>query len=123
VTKYYTATEANALLPEVRTLVEELRRAFRGLADPQARALIQRAMTGNGGGPKLQGQLESAGQFEAALKRLQEWGCQLRDAETGLLDFPSLRDGKEVWLCWLPGEEQVAFWHSTDTGYADRQPL
>jgi hypothetical protein len=123
VTKYYTPTEANALLPEVRPVVEELRRAFRGLADPQARALIQRAMTGNGGGAKLQGQLESAGQFEAALKRLQQWECQLRDAETGLLDFPSLRDGKEVWLCWLPGDDKVAFWHSTETGFADRKPL
>lgn len=122
-TRYYTTPEANALLPEVRTVVEELRRAFRGLADPKARALIKRAMTANGGGPELQGQLESAGQFEAALKRLQEWECHLRDPETGLLDFPSLRDGKEVWLCWLPEEERVAFWHSTETGFADRKPL
>ncbi len=121
--KYYTPAEANALLPQVRPLVERVRAAHRKLADPPVRQALRIGARQNGGGATLQGALVSAGVLESALKQLDEWGCVLRDPETGLLDFPALRAGKEIWLCWLPDEERVAFWHATDTGFAGRRPL
>ncbi|MFN8522098.1 MAG: DUF2203 domain-containing protein [Chloroflexota bacterium] len=54
---------------------------------------------------------------------LTDLGVQLKDPSMGLIDFPSLRDGRVVLLCWRLGEPTVAFWHETDTGYAGRQPL
>jgi len=123
VPKYYTPAEANALLPRVRTVVERVRAAHRMLTDPPVQEALRVRVHQNGGGATLQGALESAGFLQSALKQLDEWGCVLRDPETGLLDFPALREGKEVWLCWLPDEDRVAFWHAADTGFAGRRPL
>jgi len=50
-------------------------------------------------------------------------GVQVKDLETGLLDFPSLRDGRVVLLCWRRGETHIAHWHGTDEGYAQRKPI
>ena len=47
----------------------------------------------------------------------------LRDLESGLIDFPSLREGREVYLCWIDGEDEIGFWHELEAGYAGRQPL
>jgi hypothetical protein len=58
-----------------------------------------------------------------AVEELQGFGCELKDPETGLIDFLSLRDGEEVYLCWRLGEERIAFWHHLHTGFAGRQPL
>jgi len=56
-------------------------------------------------------------------EELEDVGCDLKDFELGLVDFPSIRDGREVCLCWKLGEEQVAHWHETNAGYAGRKPL
>lgn len=58
-----------------------------------------------------------------ALEELQTFGCELKDPETGLIDFLSLRDGQEVYLCWKLGEQRIEFWHYLHTGFAGRQPL
>jgi hypothetical protein len=57
------------------------------------------------------------------LEQLADWGIELKDISTGLVDFPALRDGREVYLCWRVGELKVAFWHEIDTGFAGREPL
>ncbi|NLX21545.1 MAG: DUF2203 domain-containing protein [Phycisphaerae bacterium] len=60
----------------------------------------------------------------AALREeLDEIGCELKDYEVGLVDFPSLRDGREILLCWKLGEEHIAHWHEVTTGFADRRPI
>jgi len=57
------------------------------------------------------------------VERVQSYGCQLKDMEMGLIDFPAIRDGREVYLCWKLGEEQIGYWHDVEAGYAGRQPL
>jgi hypothetical protein len=61
--------------------------------------------------------------MRAALMELQATEIVLRDLDRGLIDFPALRDGREVYLCWEEGEDEVAFWHDVDAGYGGRQPL
>ncbi len=60
---------------------------------------------------------------KAKLERIQEIGCQLKDIDAGLVDFPTLYRGKEVYLCWKLGESGIAFWHNVEDGYGGRQPI
>jgi hypothetical protein len=61
--------------------------------------------------------------MRSALADLQEQEIVLRDLDRGLVDFPALREGREVYLCWIEGEDEIAFWHDLDAGYGGRQPL
>jgi hypothetical protein len=62
-------------------------------------------------------------QMGASVARIDGWGITLRDIQAGRIDFPALVNGRQVWLCWRLGEEDVAWWHELDTGFAGRQPL
>ena len=62
-------------------------------------------------------------QIQKHLREVSGRGVIVRDMERGLVDFPSLRDGLEVHLCWVKGEEKVGYWHETDVGFSSRQPL
>ena len=62
-------------------------------------------------------------EMQKALDELDGLGVQLKDIDQGLVDFPSRRDGRVVYLCWRLGEETIAWWHDVDTGFAGRQPL
>ncbi|MGZ6269764.1 MAG: DUF2203 family protein, partial [Candidatus Limnocylindrales bacterium] len=81
-----------------------------GTASPEARRLELR----------MQGLID---QMQAAVSQLDQWSIQLRDIETGLIDFPALVSGRQVWLCWRLGEGQVEWWHELSTGVAGRQRL
>ncbi len=67
--------------------------------------------------------VEAIQSMRDAVEELQEAGCELKDPATGLIDFLSLRDGREVYLCWRLGEDRIRFWHDLATGFAGRQPL
>ncbi|HST52465.1 MAG TPA: DUF2203 domain-containing protein [Pyrinomonadaceae bacterium] len=124
--KLFTVEEANALLPTVRGIVARIRHSYSRVSGAQeaARAAAACAQLGGGGmkdGPAYVAALtelaESAGQLEAL-------GVQLKDFERGLIDFPSMRDGRVVLLCWQSGEgESVEWWHDIEAGFAGRQPL
>jgi hypothetical protein len=62
-------------------------------------------------------------ELQRALGELQAMEIVLRDLERGLVDFPAMRDGREVYLCWEEGESEVAFWHDAESGYGGREPL
>ena len=62
-------------------------------------------------------------QMAAGVARIEAMGITLRDIPDGLVDFPALVNGRQVWLCWQRGEADVAFWHDLDTGFAGRRPL
>jgi hypothetical protein len=62
-------------------------------------------------------------QMAAGVARIETMGITLRDIGDGLVDFPALVSGRQVWLCWRRGEESVGFWHPIDTGFSSRQPL
>jgi len=129
--RHFTPDEANALLDEVRPVAEALvahRRAMAVTATRQAR-LVQR-IAGNGGDfdPQEPRALEEEFKREDAaavrcVKELQALGVLVKDLDRGLVDFPALRGDEEVLLCWQVGEDEVAYWHGVEEGYAGRKPL
>jgi hypothetical protein len=131
VDRTFTSAEANALLPEVEPLAREMVAGRQRLEQAQERqeALAAR-IAGNGGGippselAEAQEEVERAAEEVArCIGAIQELGALVKDLELGLVDFPSVRDGEEVLLCWRLGEEEIAFWHGHDEGYAERKPL
>jgi hypothetical protein len=121
--RHYSLEEAEAALPLVTALLEQMRSAREQLTDSEARAALAEASPGNGGGEA--GRTVSRGflQLRESLIGLRELDVVLRDLERGLVDFPSLREGREVYLCWEEGEEQIGFWHEPDAGFSGRRPL
>jgi hypothetical protein len=127
----FTPAEANSALTEVRPVAERLvavRTRMRELERTQRD--IVTAIGGNGGGYAAgdlnEAQTELVGLADAAVAcvdRLDELGVQIKDLDTGLLDFPALRDGTEVELCWQVGEGAVEHWHGIGEGFAGRKPI
>ena len=119
----YTVEQANAALAWVAERIERLRTAREGLGDEEARAALQEAGPTNGGGEP--GRLVSDAFLEMrnALSELQAMEVVLRDLDRGLVDFPSIREGEEIFLCWEEGEEEIGFWHDLESGYGGRRPL
>jgi Uncharacterized conserved protein (DUF2203) len=121
--RHYSVEQANALLPRLIEVLATLRSASARLGDREARAVLGEAAPGNGGGAAGRTVSEGFLDLRAAVLELREHGILLRDLERGLLDFPALREGREVYLCWQEGEGEVAFWHEPDAGFAGRRPL
>jgi hypothetical protein len=129
--RYFTPSEANELLAEVRPLAESLvehRQGMRLAAERRARLTAR--IAGNGGDldPQEPGELDEQFQREShavtqAAERLERLGVLVKDLDTGLVDFPALHKGEEVLLCWQLGEDEVAHWHGVDEGFAGRKPL
>ena len=117
----FTVQEAEALLPELGAALIQIRQARQGVLAGAEH--IRRSAPANGGGAPGAAYWEAT----ATLRREVEWvlglGVILRDAESGLVDFPSRRDGQPILLCWRLGEERVAWWHGHDSGFAGRRPL
>ena len=67
--------------------------------------------------------MQDFGRFDALIHQIQSAGAQIKDVNIGLLDFPALKDGREVCLCWKHGEGDISFWHEVDEGFAGRQPI
>lgn len=146
VTDFYDIDRANARLPEVRGVLEQLRserrelialrdrlRAARRRTEVPAdgRTLVDEALGDAAGGaaasdsPRvLDARIRAViDQMEAAVARLNAWSVQLRDIEDGLADFPALVNGRQVWLCWQLGEDEIHFWHDLTSGFGGRRPL
>jgi hypothetical protein len=119
--RHYSLEEASALLPRVTELLAAMRSARDRLGDSEARAALAEAS--NGGGQP--GKLVSEGFLELreSMLEFREREVMLRDLDRGLVDFPSLRDGREIYLCWQEGEAEIGFWHEPDTGFAGRRSL
>ena len=121
--RHYTLEEASELLPRVIEIVERMRVARNQLGDREAREALSEAGPTNGGGTP--GRTVSQGFLELrdSMIELRELEVVLRDLDRGLLDFPSVRDGREVYLCWQEGEDAIRFWHEPEAGFGGRQPL
>jgi hypothetical protein len=125
----FTPSEANSALAQVRPLAEQMV-AVRGrlteLEDGQQD--VVRIASGNGssdgvGSARTPEFAELAVEFQRCFDALAELGVQVKDVDEGLLDFPSIRDGEAVLLCWQPGEAAVEWWHGPEDGYAARRPI
>jgi hypothetical protein len=129
--RHFTAEEANAALAGVRPLVEQLVALRREHVVALAREEeLERKVRGNGGGippASLAEATAAAAELARELARLVDeigkCGAQVKDLDSGLVDFPARRRGETVLLCWKLGEEEIRYWHRIEDGFAGRRPL
>jgi hypothetical protein len=121
--RHYTVDQANAALEWVGERLTRLRDARRQLTDEEAREALGEAAPGNGGGGPGRVVSEAFVELQRSLRELQGMEIVLRDLDRGLVDFPAVLDGREVYLCWEEGEDEVGYWHDVEAGYGGRQPL
>jgi hypothetical protein len=129
--RHFTPEEANAALAQIRPLVEqmiELRRSHVEALERQEE--LDGHIRGNGGGIPPAELADTAAEVERlerelahAVDALVDLGVQVKDVDEGLVDFPSLRHGETVLLCWKAGEDDVGYWHTVEDGFAGRRPL
>jgi hypothetical protein len=124
--KLFSADKANALIPVLEPLLEELWAKRRDLAiqllesDPALRAGRPDLLRDR---RKSRAFTELKAEIVRLINRIEAHGCVVKDIDVGLLDFPSMRDGRPVYLCWKAGERELTHWHGTDESFADRKPL
>jgi uncharacterized protein DUF2203 len=123
--RHYTIEQANAVRGWVTERVGRIRRAQAELVAlggraGEAIAALDAASGGSYPGPDVARPLV---ELSRALSELEAVDVVLRDVDKGLIDFPAIRDGEEVYLCWLLDEDEIGFWHHPDAGFAGRQPL
>ena len=130
--RYFTLQQAQELLPKVENEVrqalvlkrehdraeEELNKMMRQIAVAGGMLLDRQAMLGHRARRDA-----TAGRLQEILEDIQQLGCQVKDLEIGLLDFPTLLDGEEVLLCWKLGESTIEFWHGTTEGFRGRKRI
>jgi hypothetical protein len=117
----FTVEEANALLPGLRVSLARIREARQIVLSGGER--IKRNAPTNGGGREGKEYWEALATLRREVEAINEQGIVLRDPENGLIDFPSTRDGQEVFLCWRLDEPDVGYWHGPESGFAGRRPL
>ncbi|HXF84296.1 MAG TPA: DUF2203 domain-containing protein [Anaerolineales bacterium] len=122
--RYFTLQEANEALAIIRPMVEEMMAIGENIRahQPELWSAVQNS-AGNGGNPTLSKILPEFDRLDALLHRAQAMGVEIKDLTIGLVDFPALRYGRVVYLCWKYGEESIQFWHEVDAGFAGRQPI
>jgi len=130
--KYFDRREAEELLPAIESFLEEAQKQKRALDSITAEisnAALRIMMLGGSLPPfaelnRKKNQREKvAEQLNQTVEEIQQTGCLVKDLDTGLVDFPSLRGGEKVYLCWKLGEERIGYWHGIEEGFAGRKPL
>jgi len=124
--KIFTIEEANALLPTVRGVLLKIQKAKKRVSLFSEKAKEAAESAERGGGGLIEGPLyaQLLLKLTELLNGLESLGVQLKDLDRGLVDFPYLRDGRVVLLCWQMGEgEELEWWHDVDAGFAGRTPL
>jgi hypothetical protein len=145
-TRFYDLDEANATVPEVRDILEALRDQRAELIRLRDEVVARTAEADRGPDPagargdastaadastatdadlrvlrlRMQGVID---RMQAGVVRIDELGITLREIETGLIDFPAIASGRQIWLCWRLGEGDVAWWHELNDGFGGRQEL
>ncbi len=121
--KHYTREEARALLPLVRQWLEELARVRDLLRQYDERLSKALGLGDDLGGELVDKHVKCLSEAKQIVLRFKTREIQIKDIDRGLIDFPAFIDGKEVFLCWEKGEEDIEFWHDLTSGYAGREPL
>jgi hypothetical protein len=122
--QHFALQQANETLNMIRPLIDEVQRIRQKILQqqPEAWSAIEKSV-GNGGNRTLSRMIQDFERLDALVHRIQDTGVLIKDINIGLLDFPALRNGREVYLCWQYGEGDIAYWHEVDAGYAGRQPI
>ena len=119
----YPLVAARGAVPWRRAGLAALRLARSRLSDEDARRALAALAPGNGGGHAGRAAGDAFLELRSAVAAFDEREIVLRDIDRGLVDFPAIRDGREVYLCWVDGEDDIGHWHELDAGYLGRQPL
>ena len=127
---YFTREEAEALLPQISVVLRNIQESRRKMQQSEEELGTLRLQAMENGHHLHERMMDLQKELARHIQTLQlldnelrEFGCELKDADSGLIDFLSLRNGREVYLCWHLGEERINFWHYLDAGFAGRQPL
>jgi hypothetical protein len=122
--RYFTLPEANETLNIIRPLMDEVQQIRLKILEkqPEAWPAIEKSV-GNGGNRALSDMVQDLEKLDVLIHRIQDADVLIKDINLGLLDFPALKDGREVYLCWQYGEGEIAFWHEVEAGFAGRQPI
>lgn len=121
-TRMFTVSEANALLPEVQKRLTALRETHAAIMKlrPQVEPLLRGSDRGSAAGSRM---VLLFARFEGQLAAVKALGVQVKDFESGLCDFPAIHQGRPILLCYRLGESAVEWWHELDTGFAGRRPV
>jgi len=128
--RLFSVEEANAIIPALERDLGRLREIYEQ-SGPTRDKLTAVEQHGRSNGKDLAGELRELQETlqswrteaETILGNITELGCEVKDLEQGLIDFPSDREGRTVYLCWKRGEARIEFWHELSTGFAGRMPL
>jgi hypothetical protein len=122
-TKHYTRDEARALLPQIREWLAQLNR-FRSDVDRYDKRMSGLNAEGRDtGGETVNNWIRALAGMQQILAEFQQRQIFIKDLSRGLIDFPALIGGKEVFLCWESDEDDIEFWHDLETGYGGREKL
>ena len=122
--RHFSVDEANSLLPHVLSVFERIQAIGVDLEKHQkALDKLHERAPGNGGSKKSSDLLTLSEAITRLMQGLEEQGILIKDVQGGLIDFPHIREDREVFLCWKMGEKKVAYWHEIETGFRGRQPL
>jgi hypothetical protein len=123
-TNYFTLQQARDALTKIRPLMDEIQgiRLEVLARRPDVWPVVERA-AGNGGSQVASKLVREFERLDALIHQVQDTGVLFKDINLGLLDFPALRNGRELYLCWKHGEKDIEFWHEIEAGYAGRRPI
>ncbi|MBL8150620.1 MAG: DUF2203 domain-containing protein [Blastocatellia bacterium] len=122
--KLFSVEEANRLIPELQPLVRQVAILWQNITDLQPEIQLARNNAEFGGGSPVGAYyIEEVTTFLKAVNRVEKRGVLIKDYKIGLCDFPHLRDGRIIYLCWKMDEDLVHYWHEVDAGFSGRQPL
>jgi hypothetical protein len=121
--RYFTLEQANAAVVAIRPILREMLDIRQRIIDlqPEVWPVIEKAL-GNGGSQAASQATREFERINSLAHEIQAIGGVIKDLNNGLVDFPTMREGREVYLCWKYGEQQIEYWHEVDSGYASRQP-
>ena len=130
----FTVSEANALLPQIIPLIEQLQGLQRSIAKTNQQLDEANEKLSQGNGYPLESlkeqikgltthQLQLVEALQSVIAQVEEFGCVVKDLSLGLVDFYGMRNGELICLCWKLGEDRIRYWHTLEAGYAGRQPL
>jgi hypothetical protein len=121
--RLFTVKEANDLLPFLSSKVRDLRRVHQELSACAGETPSSQEILLRGGSFVPPRYLALVGKLQILVEEICGCGCHLKDLDSGLVDFPTLWEGREVYLCWKLGEPHVGYWHEIEAGFAGRQSL
>ena len=122
--KLFTLDEANAFVPQLLDLVPKIQKLSVSLNNnfPDIKNARDKAKW-NGGSDQGVDYLNAVLKYNELMRKIEEMGCEVKGIREGLIDFPSLREGREVYLCWRMPEKEILFWHDLNSGFTGRKPI